>query len=60
MKKKNDWKAEMDARHSWAVANWEKTGKRSCPAGVTGSLHLGAFPRDPDCEEKNSSKKLDS
>tara|TARA_R110002074_G_scaffold289677_1_gene461513 strand:- start:176 stop:352 length:177 start_codon:yes stop_codon:yes gene_type:complete len=58
MKNKN-WQDEMDARHSWAVANWEKTGKRSCPAGVTGSLNLGRFPRD-SAEEKNSSKKLDS
>ena len=59
--KNKDWRAEMDALNDWAVANWEKTGKRSCSAGVTGSLSLGRFPRDPVAPaKKNSSKKLDS
>ena len=37
----NDWKTDMDKLMAWTTKNWEKTGKRTFSAGVTGSLDLG-------------------
>jgi hypothetical protein len=55
---RNNALKDLEALAEWSRVNWWKTGKKTKPAGLSASLHLGGKKTKKDEKDVDKSRNL--